>query len=424
MSLSYKNKYYLRQLVKLTPLYRKAYKSISFDQSDTRHQEKLKEIIQYAIDNCLYYKDYKPIGADFNIEDYPIIHKPDLLEHGDSMVSQKFRKRQLFSVATGGTTGPSVNVIKSYREEIVTTVYFDSIINQYGKDGVLCSIREHDLKPDEKYRFFGNRLMLSPNSINEDSAAYYFSLMKQHKVSLLHVYPSSILAFCKYLQHQKIDTSDLPLKAIIASSEIFAPETKQLVKKVFPQATIIDFYGQTENVAAGVAMDFGPMRFFTSYGYVELVDIDVSERGNRIAEIVATSLIKKSQPLIRYATGDFVEIEPEGQIKTVIGRTSDFLIGKDGNLIPAIITNSPHSHDNVILKQYFQDTPGKFDYNIVVNDKFIEADKKMIEADIYENFGEALIGTVKIVDHIEQTKRGKHKKLIQKLDVQSYIDAM
>lgn len=56
--------------------------------------------------------------------------------------------------------------------------------------------------------------------------------------------------------------------------------------------------------------------------------------------------------------------------------------------------------------------PGFFDYNITVNEHFTDADKKMIEEDVYDNFGDTLLGTVKVVDHIEQTARGKHKKLI------------
>lgn len=421
--LSYKSKYYLRQLVRVTPLYRKTYKNISFAPREKQSLEELKSIISYAIKNCPYYKDYNPVGENFDLKSYPILHKADLLEHGEDMISTKINRKQILMVSTGGTTGPSVNVASSYREEIIVTAYIDSLIRGMGK-GTFCSIREHDLKPGEKYRSFGNRLMLSPNSINEESITYYVDLMKQKGVRFLHVYPTSILSFCKYIQHRGIDTKDLPIKAVIASSEIFSIETKQLIKEVFPTAKIIDYYGQTEHVASGIAIDFEPMQFYTTYGYVELIDSGVREHGNVVAEIVATSLFKHSQPLIRYATGDFVEIDTEGNIRSIIGRTSDFLIGKDGNLIPAIITNNPGTMENVILIQYFQDTPGQFDYNIVVNEKFSDRDKKMIEADIYENFGDALKGTVKVVDHIERTARGKHKKLIQKLDVQSYIDAL
>ena len=423
MNATYRMKHWLRQMVRITPLYRKTMKSISFDPREEEAVKELKKIVAYAIKSCPYYKDYKPVDENFDIKNYPIIHKSDLLAHGEEMISTAINRKMITMVSTGGTTGPSVNVASSYREEIITTAYNNYLFERFGK-GTICTIREHDLKPGEKYRSFGNRLMLSPNSINQESVSYYVDLMKQKGVRFLHVYPTSILSLCKYIQHSGIDTSDLPIKAIVASSEIFAIETKQLIKEVFPTATIVDYYGQTEHVAAGVALDFEPMRFFTSYGYVELIDSGVRERGDVVAEIVSTSLFKTSQPLIRYATGDFVVIDSEGNIRSLLGRTSDFLIGKEGNLIPAVITNRPETMANVLLIQYYQDTPGLFDYNITVNEHFTDADKKMIEEDIYDNFGDTLLGTVKVVDHIEQTARGKHKKLIQKLDVQSYIDAL
>ena len=147
------------------------------------------------------------------------------------------------------------------------------------------------------------------------------------------------------------------------------------------------------------------MQFYTSYGYVELIDSGFREQGNVIAEMISTSLFKKTQPLIRYATGDFIEIDNEGKIRSVLGRTSNFLIGKDGNLIPAVITNRPETKANVLLIQYYQDTPGFFDNDITVNEHFTNADRKMIEEDIYDTFGDTLKGTVKIVDCIEQTTR-------------------
>lgn len=423
MNATYRMKYWLRQMVRITPLYRRTMNNITFDPREKEALKELKKIVAYAIKNCPYYKGYKPVDENFDIKDYPILHKSDLLEQGEEMISTAISRKMMTMVSTGGTTGPSVNVVSSYREEIITTAYNNYLFERFGK-GTICTIREHDLKPNEKYRSFGDRLMLSPNSINEKSVSYFVDLMKQKGVRFLHVYPTSILSLCKYIKHAGVDTTDLSIKAIIASSEIFAIETKWLIKEVFPAATIVDYYGQTEHVAAGVALDFEPMRFFTSYGYVELVDSGVREHGDVVAEIVSTSLFKTSQPLIRYATGDFVVIDSKGNIRSLLGRTSDFLIGKEGNLIPAVITNRPETMANVLLIQYYQDTPGLFDYNITVNEHFTDFDKKKIEEDIYDNFGDTLLGTVKVVDHIEQTVRGKHKKLIQKLDVQSYIDAL
>lgn len=183
----------------------------------------------------------------------------------------------------------------------------------------------------------------------------------------------------------------------------------------------MNYYGQTELVGMAIGIDFEPMQFIGSFSYVELIDVDVQQSGNRLAEIVCTGF-KKSMPLIRYATGDYVEIDSNGNIKSIAGRISEFLIGKNGEVIPCIIVNRADTMKNVILVQYYQDQPGKFIYNVIGNENFGEDDIKAISEDIKLNFGDILEGTIVQVDHIEKTKRGKHRKIIQKLDVDYYLN--
>lgn len=63
-----------------------------------------------------------------------------------------------------------------------------------------------------------------------------------------------------------------------------------------------------------------------------------------------------------------------------------------------------------------------FIYNIVGNENFGIDDIKAINEDINLNFGNILEGKIVQVDHIEKTKRGKHRKIIQKLDVNYYLN--
>lgn len=74
------------------------------------------------------------------------------------------------------------------------------------------------------------------------------------------------------------------------------------------------------------------------------------------------------------------------------------------------------------MVQFYQDTPGKFIYNVLGNENFGEEDVKAIYEDIKLNFGDKLVGEVVRVDFIEKTKRGKHKKILQKLDVNYYLN--
>lgn len=423
MRVSYKMKYYLREMVKWTPLYKSVYHSIKVKEDKKKQLRKVSKIIAYAIKNVPFYSDYSSYIKDgIDIEKLPIIHKEDLVKSGEMMVSRKYNKKRLLMVSTGGTTGPSVNIYQSFAESVMASAYVDFCFSLLGKNLVICSIREHDLSENENYRFFGNRLMLAPNKIKIDTIDYYISLMKKYNVNCLHVYPTSLQALCKLIEKKYGDNvPNLPIKGIYVSSEIFSDDVKILAKKIFPDAKILNFYGQTELVGMAIGIDFEPIKFIDSFSYVELIDTGLKQNGNQIAEVVCTGF-KKSMPLIRYATGDYAEIDAKGNIISIIGRTSDFLIGKNGEVIPCIITNREDTMKNVILIQYYQDEPGKFIYNVVGNENFGVDDIKAINEDIRLNFGNTLEGKVVQVDHIEKTKRGKHRKIIQKLDVNYYLN--
>lgn len=325
-------------------------------------------------------------------------------------------------VSTGGTTGPSVNVYQSFRESVIGYAYTNYRFYLLGDNLEICTIREHDLTENETYRHFGNRLMLAPNKIKIETIEYYVSLMQKYKVNCLHCYPTSLQALCKLIEKKYgHNIPDIPIKGILVSSEIFSDEVKRLAKRIFPNAKILNFYGQTELVGQAIGIDFEPIRFIKSFSYVEFMDVDVQQNGNRVAEIVCTGF-KKSMPLIRYATGDYVEIDATGNIVSIIGRTSDFLIGKNGEVIPCIIVNREDTMKNVTLVQFYQDEPGRFIYNVVGNDKFGDEDIKAINEDIELNFGDTMKWEVVQVDKIEKTKRGKHRKIIQKLDVDYYLN--
>lgn len=421
MNTTYKIKYWLRKLATLSPIYRNEYKSISFEFDESVNLKRFEKIVNYAIKNVPYYKDYgKYINGQFNPKHLPIIRKEDLVNNTYDFISNEFNRNRLFHTSTGGTTGVSTNIYSSQTDLTRITAYRDYVFNiAQLKKPIICSLGEHDLKQNQTHKFFGNKLMLSPSNINKDTIDYYLKLIQDYKVNILHCYPSSLLILCKLLENRN---HSLGIKEIVVSSEIFSNEVRDLAYKIFPNSIIINFYGQTEFLALGIGINSEPIRFFNNLSYIEFIDTGMINNGNKIAEIVATNLSKKSMPLIRFAMGDYVEIDSNNNVINIIGRTSEFLIDKNGHPLPCIVVNRPHTMDNVIIAQYYQDTVGEFLYKIVVNEKFKEFELKAIEDDIYLEFGDNIKGSVVIVDDVERSERGKHKKLIQKLDISLYIN--
>lgn len=417
---SYHLKYRLRKAVRWTPAYRKAYRESAIMCSREQQEVLFWKILRYAVEHVPYYSEYRKfLDAGTRIKDLPLVTKENIAEDAILFVSDEFNYKRLLCVSTGGTTGTSTNIYTSWLDEIRQTAYTDAAFD-LGRvaDPVICTIREHDLGPHETYRFWGNRLMLSPSNISRDSLKYYVDLMRRYKVNILHCYPSSLMVFCKLLQSSRIE---LDIKAVLVSSEIVSSEVKHIVGAVFPRASFINLYAQTENVARGISLNSAPFEFMTSKFLVEFLDIGERRDGNIVAEIVGTNLEKKSMPLIRFATGDYAVIDPSGRVIDILGRTSEYLIDKFGSPVPCIVVNRPNTMDNVFLAQYYQDKIGEFEYRIMVNDRFGAKDIQAIKEDIQAEFGDKLTAKIHVVKELEKTSRGKHRKLIQKLDLSQYL---
>jgi phenylacetate-CoA ligase len=98
------------------------------------------------------------------------------------------------------------------------------------------------------------------------------------------------------------------------------------------------------------------MHVHPEFGIVEFIDPKAVElrapnkveleEGNRVAKVVGTSLHNMSMPLIRYDTGDLVEISdhestcPCGRrtqlVRRIIGREEDVVVTTDGSIVTAL----------------------------------------------------------------------------------------
>ena len=153
---------------------------------------------------------------------------------------------------------------------------------------------------------------------------------------------------------------------------------------------------------------------------MEFIDTGEKINGNRIAEIVATSIMSTTMPLIRYATDDYVEIDREGKVVSVIGRTSDFIVNKLNEIAPCIVCTRTESMQNVLNFQYYQPQEGVLIFRIIVNEYHTERERKLLLEDMNTTFGTTMDCSVVVVSEVEKTKIGKQKRLVQDLDISKY----
>jgi len=416
--MNYKKKHYFKVFLRYTPLYRKTTKSILQQESNN---SLLKEHIYKYIEEVPYYHKHKSIIKDsFDIKELPILRKPDIQGHETEFVSTKVNKHLVFKEKTGGSTGWSLTLFRSFQDVTKSSAYVDYMFSLIGKNLRIAVLRGNKPKEGIYECISSKKIILSSYSLSPESLETYLDILRKYRISCIHAYPSSISILARLVRN-KYGTIQLPdLKGILTSSEIFSREEKLLVSEVFPDVKLVDLYGMSERCCCAYSIGLGHYHFIQDYGYTEFIDTGEKNGDNNIAEIVATSIMNTTMPFIRYGTDDYVEIDKNGNIIAIIGRSSDFVINNNNDIVPCIIIARNESKKNVLNFQYYQDSPGQLVYKVVVNNKFTQEEKKMLEDDLTNSFDNKMTCKVVVVSSIERTKIGKQKRLIQKLDLSKY----
>lgn len=399
--------YYIRH----TPLYRSTLKNIRYEQSS-----EVNNLLNYAYKNIQYYnKQWNTIDI-LKYSNIPYLSKQDIIGRETELISKKYNKKSLIKKSTGGTSGISLNLYKPISDTIIETAFVDYAFS------LILPLKELRIgvlrgnKPSKGlFEKQHNQYIMSSYDLSNSNINQYIEYIKENNINCLSVYPTAITIFCKYLLDAKIEIPEI--KGILSSSEILTTESKKVIKQAFPNITLIDLYGQNEHVAFALSINAEPYKFYAQYGFTEFLDTGINnERGNKICEIVSTGFVNRAMPLIKYRTEDYVEIDPTGNIVSIIGRSQDFLVNKKGELVPCIVLTRDKTLDNVISFQYIQNIVGEVIFRVVANNKFADIDINNIIEDIDNTFSGNIKGRVEVVKHIEKTKAGKQKRLIQNIN--------
>lgn len=413
-------KEFFRNSLRYTLIYKKHRSLIAKYGKDCNNINLVVDAIRRAIDMTPFYCNYHFENGD--MKQLPIIRKKDLVGNEYLLLTKKSKKSRLRIVGTGGSTGISLTLYRKSDEIIKELAECDSIVSQFipVQKVIKCVLRGNRPKHGLYERISSRYHILSSYLLSKETIIDYISIIRSTKANFLHVYPTSIIIMCRIVKQLGI-TIDLPdLKIIWASSEIFSREDKILVKSIFPHAVLIDYYGHNEMGCAAYSIDLGAYKFLQTFGYVEFLPTGESVNRNNIAEIVCTSILNKTMPFIRYGTEDYVEVDKKGNVISIIGRSADFIINKDNNIVPCIVSTRDKTLVNVVNFQYHQSKIGHLEFRVMVNDKFGKTDIDNIMTDFVKSFDNKMVIHVTIVDNIPKTKIGKQKRLIQELDLEQF----
>jgi phenylacetate-CoA ligase len=137
-------------------------------------------------------------------------------------------------------------------------------------------------------------------------------------------------------------------------------------------------------------------------------------------EVIGTGFNNYAMPLIRYRTGDSLELETEkgcgcGRnfplVKHIHGRHDDYIKLPDGRVIGRL-DHIFKGMDQVVEGQVVQDQPGRVDILVVPTSNFSSIDERALVHTMRDRVGDQLEIAVRQVSSLTRTRNGKVRNVI------------
>mgnify|MGYP003673966171 CR=1 FL=1 len=368
------------------------------------------------------------------LADYPLLTKRDLIEHRSSLANPSLPSSLRLPITTGGSSGIPVGFdlhkgISRPKEQ----AYLEAQWKRRGwmpgertaviRGGVTSSRADGRIASFDATR---NWLILSSYHLTLDRLPDYVSALNRFRPAHLHAYPSAALMLARGLQQTGL-TLDFHFVSVLCGSEKLTPEDQAFLESFF-DARILHWYGHSERVVlAAQGRRSSHLYFWPGYGFVEFGDPDA----NGFREVIGTSFHNRVMPLVRYRTGDLVQLatDPDAElpgieIEKVIGRDHEFLISRTGRQVSLTAVNMHDEvFDGLLAVQFHQPERGLLTFRFQPGNHWHSSRIDSIRDALNRKLGDDFSLTLEKVAEIEKTSGGKHSWLVSELSQPSPVTA-
>jgi len=285
------------------------------------------------------------IGLD-NLSSLPFTTKDDLRDSMLDILSGDLSEA-IFYYETTGTTGPATPCPRDKKESYASnkqlTMAWRDVLNKVFQNektvvGIMGPTEAHsfgDTLGDVCYQLNVCNAKIWPHSpvlgFNKT-----LQLMRDLKIGVVASSPGLLLSLAKQAERAGFNTRrDFSLRAFMMSGELCTLALKQNLHSLWGAEAFNSLYGSQESLVIG-ATDARDRLMPHRVNYIfEVLDPETGEPrdGYGMGELCVTLLIDGVKPLIRYRTGDLVEIAETGDTEFahkyrmfIVGRVKDRLM--------------------------------------------------------------------------------------------------
>ena len=405
---------------------------------------KLRRLVRYAYEEIPFYRQLfdrhglKP-GRIQDLSDLgkiPILTREELKAHADLLCRPGAPREKKWPQSTSGTTGSPLKVfldktvIRAERAWIWrhrTWGGLDLRKSWRSRDW-RGTFGGHPIVPFDRRRgpFWrvnvpGKQIHFSTYHMTAGHLPGYVDKIRKENIRFIDGYPSTIFILARFLQAGGLT---LPMKAVFTGAEPLYPHQRRVIEEVFGPR-VFDYYGLTEKVAsAGECPSHNGLHVNMEDTIVEIVAGEDRGTGHPGGEIVGTSLVNYTMPLLRYRTGD-VSAPRQGRcpcgrelmlIEPVETKVEDIITTGDGRYISA--SNLTHAFKPIVHigeSQIVQEDVDRIVVRIVAGSDYCAEDENRLIQGLKEKLGAGMSIEIERVDHIPRTATGKFRFSISKV---------
>lgn len=411
-------------------------------------RRKLATSLRVALESVPAYLPYRHLLAELDapyqvLRQLPLVSK-EQMKHNlrNYLVAENLAQFGLKTYSGGSTATPTMFYLHKGVTRPKEYAFIESFHQRAGmlEDDIVLAMRGRSVPSAKRnggqlwmFEPIKRQLIFSSDHLERQFMPDYIAAIRRWRPTVIQAYPSTIYPLARWLKENPAPDVSERIKSIQLFSENILPHHMRILREVF-NCPVLKHYGHSERVLMAASMpDDDRCFFWPQYGYPELVD----EAGNAITqpgvvgELVGTSFDNHVMPFIRFRTGDMATLSETPHpllpgfpvIESVEGRRQEYLVCHDERLIPVCGMGAAHSDELLAADsmQFEQHTPGHFLIKVVTPQSLTDESRRRLVAAMEAKTQGGCTAELVEVASIPRTTRGKHKLLVQHLDIGHYL---
>jgi len=267
-----------------------------------------------------------------------------------------------------------------------------------------------------------NKRSLSSYGMTPGRMAAYVDFISRWRPQYVRGYVSSLLALARFA----LDRGTAPcssVRAVFTTAECLSPTARQVIGQAF-NSDVFDGYGLNDGgVSASECQKHSGFHVDLERAVLEVVDEAGRPVVGRPGRILATSLLNRAMPFVRYDTGDIGVMSSEtcscGRtsplLSTILGRQTDILV-IDGVTIGSPVLTVLMGTTSASWYQIVQTNPSSVTFRIVnPNSDARLTDEARIVRSIRQHVGETALVRFEYLDLPDDLAAGdKHRVVLNR----------